>query len=197
MTAPRRYRRGDQSPGGEDVLKVCDELDVAVVGYSTLSGWPHGVGARADPFLRQLAARRGTDVPTLLARWLAATRRRRNLPPPTIEGGISTSRPRRRRLRGISTSRPRWRRDSHLRRTRAARQSRDRATRIEWSRTSRRSSVFQRSCCQRRSRRSTRSRTWWRRHGTGRRRSTSSGSERTAGRSSERLLPASLSAARL
>ena len=56
------YRRGEQEPGEDDVLAAAKELDIAVVAYSSLSGWPRGVGARADPLLRQLAARRGVDV---------------------------------------------------------------------------------------------------------------------------------------
>jgi 2,5-diketo-D-gluconate reductase A len=63
------YRRGEQEPGEDDVLAAAKELDIAVVAYSSLSGWPRGVGARADPLLRQLAARRGVDVPTLILRW--------------------------------------------------------------------------------------------------------------------------------
>jgi len=65
------YRRGSQqAAGGEDVLAVCAELGLAVVGYSALSGWPYGVGALGDPLLRQLAARRGEDVAALVNRWV-------------------------------------------------------------------------------------------------------------------------------
>ena len=63
------YRRGEQSPADDDVLATAKDLGIAVVAYSSLSGWPRGVGARADPLLRQLAARRGVDVPTLILQW--------------------------------------------------------------------------------------------------------------------------------
>ena len=62
------YRRGEQEPGEDDVLAAAKELDIAVVAYSSLSGWPRGVGARADPLLRQLAARRGVGLATRIRR---------------------------------------------------------------------------------------------------------------------------------
>ena len=65
------YRRGEQEPGDDDVLAAAKELDVAVVAYERAERRPRGVGARADPLLRQLAARRGVDVPTLILRWHA------------------------------------------------------------------------------------------------------------------------------
>ena len=48
------------------MLATAKDLGIAVVAYSSLSGWPRGVGARADPLLRQLAARRGVKESVLL-----------------------------------------------------------------------------------------------------------------------------------
>ena len=65
------YRRGDQRDDGssEDVLVAAADLGVAVVAYSTLSGWPFGFGALGDPLLAQIAATRKTSVATLVHRW--------------------------------------------------------------------------------------------------------------------------------
>ena len=63
------YRRGEQEPGKDDVLAAAKELDIAVRRLRAPERLAAGVGARADPLLRQLAARRGVDVPTLILRW--------------------------------------------------------------------------------------------------------------------------------
>lgn len=64
------YRPGEQvttSPG--DPLVPLNEYGMTLVAYSTLSGWPRGLGGLDDPIVAQLANRRGWSPASLLLRW--------------------------------------------------------------------------------------------------------------------------------
>mmetsp|Transcript_23124 Transcript_23124/g.27818 ORF Transcript_23124/g.27818 Transcript_23124/m.27818 type:complete len:249 (+) Transcript_23124:213-959(+) len=68
------YRRGEQLSfqGDGDPLSALRDLNMTLVAYSTLSGWPFGFGALGDPFVHQLAAFFKVSPSTLLLRWALA-----------------------------------------------------------------------------------------------------------------------------
>lgn len=65
------YRPGEQVSLHNDgsPLAAIADLDVRLVAYSTLSGWPFGLGALVDPIVAQLAERRGWTPAQFLLRW--------------------------------------------------------------------------------------------------------------------------------
>merc|ERR1712194_421744 len=64
------FRPGYQHPkaGMEDIVKVCKERGIQVVGYSTLSGWPFLLKPAEDPHVCALAKRYGHSPGQLLLR---------------------------------------------------------------------------------------------------------------------------------
>ena len=67
------YRQGEQVPTrGGDVVHTAELNDIALVAYSSLSGWPFGFGALADPFVHQLANHYNVSPATLVLRWVLA-----------------------------------------------------------------------------------------------------------------------------
>ncbi|KAJ8612921.1 hypothetical protein CTAYLR_006193 [Chrysophaeum taylorii] len=64
------YRPGQQTGRPGDPLEVIRRANATLVAYSTLSGWPFGVGALGDPIVKQIANRRGVSPATLLLRWV-------------------------------------------------------------------------------------------------------------------------------
>ena len=69
------FRHGEQNsrPGDGDPVLLAKQSNIAVVAYSSLSGWPFGFGALADPIVNQLAVHSNVTPATLVLRWVLAS----------------------------------------------------------------------------------------------------------------------------